>query len=147
MGSWVLPQTQMAEMKWTQWRWAKSRRLSNGEAGELFGSSMWSENPSQGWQDIWGGEKEGVPSLQWMKYQQEKRCMASLKELQNIRGFCLRTVEEQWPGNLIGCQVSLEEVCLGPVHHASEGIPIQVGSTHDMLNVFLNLVMKIKAVC
>jgi len=113
MGSWVLLQARMAKMKWTQWRWVKSRRSSNWEAGELFGSSMWSENPSQGWQDVWGGEKESVPSLQW-RLPAREQVYGHLQEPQKIRGFYLRTVEEQWPGNFIGCKVSLEGVGLGP---------------------------------
>lgn len=40
--------------------------------------------------------------------------VASLQEPQKIRGFCLRAVEEQRPGNFIGCKVSLEGVGLGP---------------------------------
>lgn len=101
--------------EWTQWRSVKSR--GNGELEQSrareFGSSMWSEKPSEGCQDIWGGEKEGVPGLQWMKHQQWE-VMASLQESQQIRGFCLRATGEQWPASLIDYKVSLEGVSFGP---------------------------------
>lgn len=116
---------------WTWWapgfcrrhEWLKWSELSEDEwsqGGQVterlescLGHPCGQNNPSQGWQDVWGGEKESVQVFS-EGYQQENRCMASLQEPQKIRGFYLRTVEEQWPGNFIGCKVSLEGVGLGP---------------------------------